>query len=98
MKQKQPRRKFSKEFKGEAVALTAKRSVAEVAASLGLSESMLSRWKRAQATEREDAFRGNGNRTQLEEELRRLKQENAELREEAQILKKAAAYFAKHQK
>jgi transposase len=43
-------------------------------------------------------FWGKGNLKPTDEELRRLKRENEELREENEILKKAAAIFAKHQK
>lgn len=90
METKRRRRKFSKEFKSEAVRLLSTRSLTEVAESLGISASLLCRWQ--------EAFRGNGNRTGMEEELRRLRKENADLREEKEILKKAAAYFAKYQK
>ena len=41
-------------------------------------------------------FRGRGNRTELEAENQRLKKENGDLRQEREILKKAAAYFAKN--
>lgn len=98
MKERRDRRKFSKEFKAEAVSMSAKRSLSEVAESLDIDVSLLSRWRRETEQEGADAFRGNGNRTALEEELRRLRKENADLREEKDILKKAAAYFAKYHK
>lgn len=66
--------------------------------ALGVPPELLYRWRQALASQGTDAFRGNGNRTAMEEELRRLRQENAELREEKEILKKASAYFAKHLK
>jgi len=44
-----------------------------------------------------DAFRGRGKRAALEAEISRLKKENQDLRLEQEILKKAAAYFAKNQ-
>jgi len=91
------RRKFSKEFK-EAVRLCEQKPVREVGEALGVPPELLYRWRQALASQGTDAFRGNGNRTVMEEELRRLRQENAELREEKEILKKASAYFAKHLK
>ena len=98
MKARRDRRKFSKEFKAEAVAMSAKRSLTEVAESLGVDASLICRWKREAERDGAEAFRGNGNRTELEEELRRLRKENADLKEEKDILKKAAAYFAKYHK
>lgn len=98
MKTRKVRRTFSSEFKTESVRLLATRSATEVAESLGVTASLLSRWKTASQKEGSEAFRGNGNRTALEEELRRLGKENADLREEKEILKKAAAYFARYQK
>ena len=98
METRNPRRKFSKEFKAEAVRLCETRSPTEVAESLGVTPSLLSRWRSDAERDGSDAFRGNGNRTALEEELRRLRKENADLREDKDILKKAAAYFAKYHK
>jgi transposase len=98
MTETRTRRKFTKEFKAEALRLCERKPVVEVAESLGVSAALLYRWRRAIAEEGADAFRGNGNRTAMEEELYRLRKENAELREEKEILKKASAYFAKHQK
>jgi len=97
MNKQQTRRKFSKEFK-EAVRLCEQKPVREVGEALGVPPELLYRWRQALASQGTDAFRGNGNRTVMEEELRRLRQENAELREEKEILKKASAYFAKHLK
>lgn len=90
------RRRFTKEFKLEAVRMCEDRPVAEVARSLGIGHNTIYRWRQALCEEGPDAFRGHGNRTALEEENRRLKHENQQLRMEAEILKKASAYFAKH--
>lgn len=92
------RRKFSKEYKVEAVRLSAQRGASAAAESLGVDTSLLYQWKKQLESEGAEAFRGNGNRTALEEENRQLKLENRRLREEAEILKKASAYFAKNQK
>jgi transposase len=92
------RRTYSKEYRIEAVRLAEQRGAKAAADSLGIDISLLYIWKKKLATEGADAFRGNGNRTALEEENRQLRLENRRLREEAEILKKASAYFAKHQK
>ena len=90
------RRQYSKEFKLEAVRMCEDRPMAEVARSLGVCENNLFRWRQQLRAEGAEAFRGNGNRTTLEEENRRLHYENQQLRLEAEILKKASEYFAKH--
>ena len=95
-KPKRKRRKFTPEFKEGAVRLVIDegRSLTEVARDLDLTHSGLSLWvKQARAD------RGIGKRgvltTAEREELARLKKENRELRIEREILKKAAAFFAK---
>ena len=92
------RRKFSKEFKVEAVRLSEQRGARAASESLGIDISLIYHWKKALESEGSEAFRGNGNRTALEEENRQLRHEVRRLREEAEILKKASAYFAKNQK
>jgi len=86
----------NEEFKHEAVRLfmeRAERTVNEVAAQLGVSQSMLYRWK-AQCHGRAEQGRVVVADTHVEAELRRLRKENAELREDCELLKKAAAFFA----
>jgi transposase len=92
------RRKFSKEYKVEAVRLAELRGAKAASESLGIDISMIYQWKKLLGEQGAEAFRGNGNRTALEEEIRQLKFENRRLREEAEILKKASAYFAKNQR
>jgi transposase len=92
------RRKFSKEYKVEALRLMEQRGGRAAAESLGIDISLLYQWKKKLESEGSEAFRGNGNRTALEEENRQLRFENKRLREEAEILKKASAYFARHQR
>lgn len=93
------RKKYSKEFKHDAVRLVTEQgySIAEAARNLGLNYNMLGRWKR-ESEELEDVFRGNGKLTPDQLELRRLKAENRQLRMEREILKKATAFFAKESK
>lgn len=95
---KKQRRTFTGEFKVEAVRLAEQRGVGAAAVALGVSENVLYRWRQKLEDEGTDAFRGQGNRTVLEEENRQLRLENRRLREETEILKKAAAYFAKLQR
>jgi len=100
MNEGRSRRKFDTEFKREAVALSRQpgMTVKRAAADLDVPENTLHRWRRELAQDGADAFRGNGRLRPAEEELARLRRENAELRTEREILKKAAAYFAKHQR
>ncbi len=96
MAKEKRRQQYPKEFKLEAVRLCDGRSMSEVAESLGVSKTALYRWRKELRADGAEAFRGQGNRTALEEENRRLRLENHRLRQEAEILKKASTYFAKH--
>ena len=93
---KRTRRSFSKAFKEEALRMCEVQPKSEVARSLNIHENLLYKWSREAVQSGDDAFRGRGNRTAVEEENRQLRLENARLKEEAEILKKASAYFAKH--
>lgn len=91
------RKKYSKEFKLDAVSLVLDQGYTrrEAARSLDINEQMLGRWvKEHQASEDGQAFRGNGKLTQEQEEIRRLKKEVKRLEMERDILKKATAFFA----
>ena len=94
--ERRKRRAFTKEFKAETVRLVVdgKRSSAEVARDLDLTESALRQWVRQSEV---DAGRGKlGELTTAErEELARLRREVKTLRLEREILKEAAAFFAK---
>ena len=91
------RRNYTREFKAQAVGRIAAqgKSLAEVARELGLGESLLRSWKVALAAQGEQAFPGKGKLTAGDEELRRLRVENQQLRRERDILKKAMAFFAR---
>ena len=97
MTEKQTRRKFTKDFKEDAVRLVVegRRKVSEVARDLGIDENMLHRWKREQREAGVGAFPGKGYLRPPDEEMRQLKRENEDLREERDILKKALAIFSK---
>ena len=92
------RRQFTREFKLEAVRLVKQgQSVSKVATALGIRPAMVRNWKRQVegGGAEKDVFRGHGRVTSQEEELRRLRRELAQVTEERDFLKKAAAYFAK---
>ena len=93
-KRRRPRRQFDDEFKAQAVRLVLDedKSIASVARDLDLTESNLRIWV---ARARADRAHGKTGLTTAErEELARLRKENRILREEREILKKAAAFFA----
>jgi transposase len=91
------RRKYTSEFKVEAVKLVTEQgySVAEAARSLDVGETLLRSWKVAFQGQGTEAFPGNGRLPAVEEELRRLRADNKRLLMEREILKKAAAFFAR---
>ena len=92
------RKSYPREFKLDAIkrVLEDKVPQAQVARQLGVSINTLAGWKRAYLDDPEQSFPGHGRQKPDEAELTRLKRENARLKEELEILKKAAAYFAKH--
>ena len=94
---KRKRKKHSEEFKREAVRLLenrGERTVADVAASVGVAENLLHAWKRKLGSAAEQVRRERGGETP-EDELKRLRRENAQLRQERDILKKSVAVFAR---
>ena len=97
-KPKRIRRSFTDDYKASAVRLVLDKSqtVAAAARDLGLTESSLRNWvEQARA----DRTQGKTGLTTAErEELARLRKENRILLEEREILKKATAFFAKHQR
>jgi transposase-like protein len=91
------RRKFTKEFKESAIALynSSDRTAKDIANELGIDRSCLSNWiKQSKDNEGTNLklFPGQGN--PRDEELYKLRKENADLRETNEILKKATAFFA----
>ena len=91
------RRKFSREFKLEAVRLVRERGVsaARAARDLDLYENVLRKWVREFAADPREAFPGHGQLKPEQLEIDRLRRKVAKLKAERDIRKKAAAYFAK---
>ena len=93
-RERRARREFSEEFKARTVELilSSGKSIAEVCRELDLTETAVRRWvKQAKV----DAGQAPGLTSDERAELARLRRENKVLREEREILKKAAAFFAK---
>ena len=93
----QKRKRFSKQFKIDAVKLVTEQgyNVSEAARNLGIHHTSLRRWKKQLEADGNKAFPGKGNISSEKEELYRLRKEVRKLRMEREILKKAAAFFAK---
>ena len=96
---KKERRKFTAEFKAEAVKLAESGGVSATARELGLGLSTLTRW--VSASRGSSVAASNGEETnvfKLQEEVRQLRAENRRLQTERDILKKATAFFATENK
>jgi transposase len=91
------RRSFTKEFKLEAVKLVRERGVSAAQASrdLDVHPNVLRKWLREFEADPQQSFPGNGRMKPERLEIERLKREVIRLKAERDILKKAAAYFAK---
>ena len=91
------RRKFSREFKLEAVNLVKVRgvSIVQAARDLDLNHNMLRRWLKELDADPKQAFPGLGQMKPEQLEIDRLRKEVARLKVERDILKKAAAYFVR---
>ena len=95
-----PRKKYSQEFKLDAVDLVLNQgySRAEASRSLDINSNLMGRWVKEYQQEDCHAFRGNGKLTPEQEEIRQLREENKRLKMEKEILKKATVFFAKETK
>ena len=91
------RRKFSREFKLEAVRMVRERGVtiAQASRDLDVHANVLRKWVRELAADPCHAFPGHGQMKPEQMEIDRLRRELAKLKAERDILKKAAAYFAR---
>ena len=100
MNEPKTRRRFTQEFKDDAVNLVLEQgySCAEVGRRLGVRENNINRWVRQYREKNESSSPDGQSREQLEAELKRLRKENKRLEMEREILKKAAAFFANESK
>jgi transposase len=89
-------KRFDKEFKIEAVRLASEpgNTQSGIERDLGISQGIISRWKRQLRKDGDQAFPGKGRLKPDDDEMRRLKRENERLRRERDILKKAVAIFS----
>ncbi|KGT72825.1 transposase [Bradyrhizobium japonicum] len=94
------RKKFDKAFKEQVVLriLAEETTTSEAAKEIGVHYSTVRDWVKNYQQDGSNAFPGRGHLKHEDEEMRRLRRELADLKEENAILKKAAAYFAKNLK
>ena len=94
----QQKRKYSAEFKREALELASQpgQTVTGVAAHLGIGAGLIHRWRREISSHGHQAFVGQG--TARDEETMALRRELAQVKKERDFLKSAAAYFARDDK
>ncbi len=101
MTQRKPYQTYPREFKLEAIRMMAEsdRPASEIAMELGIRRNQLYKWKE-QMIKKGDVPSAQRGRPKKEDqsEMTTLRQENKRLKEEVEILKKAAAYFAKELK
>ena len=96
--QRIPRRRYTDDFKAQAVALAGSIGRAQAARQLDISVKTLGNWLDASRTGRPVSSPSRTPVNDLESELERLRAENATLKMEREILKKATAFFAKESK
>ena len=91
------KKSYSKQFKIDAVKLLTEQGfkVSEAARNLDIHQNVLRNWRDQFKADSDEAFPGKGYMTAEKEELYLLRKENKRLRMEHEILKKAAAFFAK---
>jgi transposase len=96
----QKRRKYSREFKVEAVrkVLVDDRTPTHVAEEMGITPKLLCTWIQGFREDEVEAFPGKGRRNSKDQEIFELKREVEQLREEKDILKKALAVFSRPQR
>ena len=97
MSSSRTRQRYTDEFKADAVSLVIEHgySCVEAARRLGINPNNVNRWVREHRDQQEHAARGELSPKQLQAEILRLRKENKRLQMEREILKKAAAFFAK---
>jgi len=93
------RKKYSKQYKLDALEMYEKgeKSMSQVERELGITTGLLGKWREElrQAKDPKEAFPGNGNLPDSEARIRELERENAQLRQEKEILKKVLGIYSK---
>ena len=93
------RRKYSKEFKLEAIRISesGERSISEIERELGISNGLLWKWKDSwnKQNKKQETFPGNGNLTETEAHIRQLEREILLLKQDKDILKKVLKMYSK---
>ena len=94
---RKPYKRYSKEFKIEAVRLAdeSDRPVTQIARELGIRQNQIYKWKKELEGKGKTAFPGTGHISDSDPEKTQLRKELEVAKEEIEILKKAAAYFAR---
>jgi transposase len=92
------RRRFDSDFKMETARLMVEggRKVAELSRDLDIPGNVLRKWRQQYVVDKENAFPGKGHMKPEDEEVRKLRKELDDVKEERDILKKALAIFSKH--
>jgi transposase len=92
--------KYSKEMKEQVVLriLKEESTITGMSEELGVHYTTVRDWVRQYRKKKDESFPGSGNRSATDAEMLRILKENADLKEENEFLKKAAAFFAKSQK
>jgi transposase len=98
--EKRTRKSFDKEFKIRTAKMVVegKESMGKVAEELGISVNTLRNWKNAYMSDKENSFPGKGYQKPEDAEITRLRKENAMLKEQRDILKKAVSFFSQQGK
>lgn len=91
------KRNFDKDFKENVVKmiLNKEKKVSELSRELNINQNMLHTWKNQYLSNKQDPFPGKGHQSPEDAELRSLRQQLKEVREERDILKKALGIFSK---
>ena len=100
MSERKTRRRYDRAFKEGAVRMVIEngQTIAGTARDLGITENMLTRWKKEYLEDQENAFPGQGRMKPEEAEIHQLKRRVADMEQEREILKKSLAIFSKHPK
>jgi len=96
------RKRYSKQFKLDTLQLleNSERSMAEIERELGITTGLLGKWRDdlRKSPKKEDAFPGNGRLPDSEGRIRQLERENAQLRQEKEILKKVLSMYSRDER